>query len=64
VFAGSQIIYAFIMMPHTLPQSYVRWIRKQGAKELYVWQGVRVRKDRMPRQPGAVSDGMHAAAVH
>jgi hypothetical protein len=40
--AGSQIIYAFIMMPHTLPQSYVRWIRKQGAKELYVWQGVRV----------------------
>ena len=43
--AGSQIIYAFIMMPHTLPQSYVRWIRKQGAKELYVWQGVRVRTD-------------------
>lgn len=40
--AGSQIIFAFIMMPHTLPQSYVRWIRKQGAKELYVWQGVRV----------------------
>jgi len=40
--AGSQIIYAFIMMPHTLPQSYVRWIRKQGAKDLYVWQGVRV----------------------
>lgn len=37
-------MYAFIMMPHTLPQSYVRWIRKQGAKELYVWQGVRVRK--------------------
>ena len=43
--AGSQIIYAFIMMPHTLPQSYVRWIRKQGAKELYVWQGVRVSYD-------------------
>lgn len=39
---GSQIIYAFIMMPHTLPASYVRFIRKQGAKELYVWQGVRV----------------------
>lgn len=43
------------MMPHTLPQSYVRWIRKQGAKELYVWQGVRVSKDtmRQPYWPGA-----------
>jgi hypothetical protein len=40
--AGSQIIYSFIMMPHTLPANYVRFIRKQGAKELYVWQGVRV----------------------
>lgn len=48
VSAGSQIIYAFIMMPHTLPQSYVRWIRKQGAKELYVWQGVRVSGCRRP----------------
>eukprot|EP00879_Flechtneria_rotunda_P007421 GHRR01007785.1.p1 GENE.GHRR01007785.1~~GHRR01007785.1.p1 ORF type:complete len:317 (+),score=77.84 GHRR01007785.1:584-1534(+) len=37
----SQIIYAFIMHPHTLPASYVRFIRKQGAKELYVWQGIR-----------------------
>lgn len=35
------------MMPHTLPQSYVRWIRKQGAKELYVWQGVRVGATRL-----------------
>lgn len=40
--ACSQIIYAFIMMPQTLPVSYVRFIRKQGAKELYVWQGIRV----------------------
>eukprot|EP00878_Enallax_costatus_P025529 GHUV01027316.1.p1 GENE.GHUV01027316.1~~GHUV01027316.1.p1 ORF type:complete len:501 (+),score=122.52 GHUV01027316.1:63-1565(+) len=39
--ACSQIIYAFIMMPQTLPASYVRFIRKQGAKELYVWQGIR-----------------------
>jgi hypothetical protein len=41
--AASQIVYAFIMMPQTLPPSYVRFIRKQGAKELYVWRGVRVR---------------------
>lgn len=40
--ACSQIIYAFIMMPQTLPTSYVRFIRKQGAKDLYVWQGIRV----------------------
>jgi hypothetical protein len=41
--AASQIVYAFIMMPQTLPPSYVRFIRKQGAKELYVWRGIRVR---------------------
>eukprot|EP00882_Tetradesmus_deserticola_P032967 GHRQ01037618.1.p1 GENE.GHRQ01037618.1~~GHRQ01037618.1.p1 ORF type:complete len:217 (+),score=70.64 GHRQ01037618.1:327-977(+) len=40
--AASQIVYAFIMMPQTLPSSYVRFIRKQGAKELYVWRGIRV----------------------
>lgn len=40
--ACSQIIYGFIMMPQTLPASYVRFIRKQGAKDLYVWQGIRV----------------------
>jgi hypothetical protein len=40
--AASQIVYAFIMMPQTLPPSYVRFIRKQGAKELYVWRGIRV----------------------
>lgn len=39
--AASQIVYAFIMMPQTLPPSYVRFIRKQGAKELYVWRGIR-----------------------
>jgi hypothetical protein len=38
----SQIIYAFIMYPQTLPPSYVRFIRKQGAKELYVYQGIQV----------------------
>lgn len=38
----SQIIYAFIMYPQTLPPSYVRFIRKQGAKELYIYQGIQV----------------------
>jgi hypothetical protein len=30
------------MHPSTLPPSYVRFIRKQGAKELYVYQGIQV----------------------
>jgi hypothetical protein len=38
-----QVVYAFLMMPQTLPASYVRFFRRQGAKELYVWQAVRVR---------------------
>ena len=35
---------ACLLVLQTLPMSYVRFIRKQGAKELYVWQGIRVRK--------------------
>ncbi|KAF8072623.1 hypothetical protein HT031_000283 [Scenedesmus sp. PABB004] len=54
--ACAQIIYAFIMMPTTLPASYVRFIRKQGAKELHVWQGIRVRRRRSARAGG----GAHA----
>ena len=35
-------------LPHstieqTLPPSYVRFIRRQGAKELFVWDSIRVR---------------------
>jgi len=45
----SQIIYAFIMYPQTLPASYVRFIQKQGAKEPYVYKGIQV---------GAVVDGL------
>ncbi len=36
------MIYAFIMYPQTLPPSYVRFIQKQGAKELYVYKGIQV----------------------
>lgn len=38
----SQIIYAFIMYPQTLPASYVRFIQKQAAKESYVLKGIQV----------------------
>jgi hypothetical protein len=52
--ACSQILYAFIMAPHTLPRSYVRWIRKQAAKELHVWNGIRVRPCAVARCSGGV----------
>eukprot|EP00775_Hariotina_reticulata_P010487 gene10487-10646_t len=50
----SQIIYAFIFAPQTLPTSYVRFIQKQGAKELYVWQAIRELAERtsLGRLPG------------
>jgi hypothetical protein len=55
----SQIIYAFIMHPGTLPPSYVRFIRKQGAKELYVYEGIRVGGTgfRVYFKPGAAGRG-------
>ncbi|KAF6263624.1 hypothetical protein COO60DRAFT_378802 [Scenedesmus sp. NREL 46B-D3] len=55
--AASQIVYAFLMMPQTLPSSYVRFIRKQGAKELYVWRGIRELAERTAagRSPGPLT---------
>ncbi|KAG1660912.1 hypothetical protein FOA52_007952 [Chlamydomonas sp. UWO 241] len=38
--AASQIVYSFLMMPSTLPRSYVRFISKQSGKEPWVWKGV------------------------
>lgn len=40
--SAAQIVYAFIMMPSTLPRSYVRFISKHGAKEAWVWKAVQV----------------------
>jgi hypothetical protein len=51
----SQIIYAFIFAPQTLPTSYVRFIQKQGAKELYIWQGIRVRRLMKTPKPSGLS---------
>jgi hypothetical protein len=39
--ACSQILYAFIMEPASLPPSYVRFILRQGAKDPAVWAGIR-----------------------
>ena len=43
--SASQIIYSFIMMPSTLPPSYVRFLNKAAAKEPWVWKAVQVRRD-------------------
>jgi len=43
--SASQIIYSFIMMPSTLPSSYVRFLNKAAAKEPWVWKAVQVRRD-------------------
>ena len=40
--SASQIIYSFIMMPSTLPPSYIRFLNKQAAKEPWVWKAVQV----------------------
>ena len=40
--SASQIIYSFIMMPSSLPPSYVRFLNKHAAKELWVWRAVKV----------------------
>ncbi|KAI8466070.1 MAG: hypothetical protein J3K34DRAFT_524830 [Monoraphidium minutum] len=63
-----QIIYAFIMHPETLPPSYVRFIRKQGAKELFVYQGIqelaRRSARRLPLHPlSSLAGTPHAAAA-
>jgi hypothetical protein len=39
--ACSQILYAFIMEPSSLPPSYVRFILRQGDKDPRVWAGIR-----------------------
>ena len=38
--SASQIIYSFVMMPLTLPPSYVRFLNKAAAKEPWVWKAV------------------------
>ena len=40
--SASQIIYSFIMMPSSLPSSYVRFLNKAAAKEPWVWKAVQV----------------------
>jgi hypothetical protein len=40
--AAAQIIYSFIMMPSTLPRSYVRFITRHAAKEPWVWKALQV----------------------
>ena len=40
--SASQIIYSFIMMPSTLPPSYIRFLNKQAAKDPWVWKAVQV----------------------
>eukprot|EP00798_Chlamydomonas_sp_ICE-L_P004119 gene4119-14223_t len=39
--SASQILYSFIMMPSTLPPSYIKFLNKHAGKELWVWKAVR-----------------------
>ena len=46
--SGSQILYSFIMMPHTMPKSYRHFIDRNTGREAYVWQTVKVLNECCP----------------
>lgn len=39
---SAQIIYSYIMMPHTLPKSYKHFLTRQTCRPAYVWETLRV----------------------
>ena len=40
--SGSQILYSYIMMPHTMPKSYRHFLARHTGREAYVWKTVKV----------------------
>lgn len=40
--ASSQIIYSFVVIPKTMPRSYVNFINRHALKPRYVWTALRV----------------------
>ena len=65
----SQIIYAFIMHPETLPPSYVRFIQKQADKEEHVLRGIqelalRTAAGLPPAPLAALAGTPHADCAH
>lgn len=41
--ATSQITYSWIMMPHTLPKSYVKFLNKHGGRQQWHYDAAKVR---------------------
>ncbi|GMH39395.1 hypothetical protein BSKO_07293 [Bryopsis sp. KO-2023] len=39
--ASYQILYSFIVMPHTMPKSYVHFLQRHALKAPYVWEAIR-----------------------
>lgn len=51
--ATSQITYSWIMMPHTLPKSYVKFLNKHGGRQQWHYDAAKVRLatcNQFPRQ--------------
>ena len=55
--ASSQVLYSWIMMPHTLPASYVNFLNKHGGKPRDVTVGIRLLAERNSRRLGLRKDG-------
>ena len=55
--ASSQVLYSWIMMPHTLPASYVKFLNKHGGKSQDVVKGIRLVAERNGVKLGLRSQG-------
>lgn len=40
--ASAQILYSFVVVPKTMPRSYVNFITRHALKPRYVWEAIRV----------------------